>query len=62
MSATTRLVDVSSTGAVADAITGPLQQRDHLALQVVVAVSLGVLAALLATWAVLATMTLHMSI
>jgi hypothetical protein len=56
---TTRLVDVSSTAAVADAITAP--RRDHLLLQTTLAVVLGVVAALLATWAVLATMTLQMS-
>ena len=62
MSATTRLVDVSSTAAVAEAVTVAPAARDHLALEVTIAVVLGVVAALLATWAVRATMTLHMSI
>jgi hypothetical protein len=62
MSATTRLVDVSSTGAVADALTSPAPARDRLVLQVVLAVVLGALAALLATWGLLATTTLQMSV
>ncbi len=61
MSATTRLVDVSSTGAVAEAVTAVAPARDRLALQVVLAVALGALAAVLTTWALLSTMTLHMS-
>ncbi len=61
MSATTRLVDVSSTGAVTEAVTTAAPARDRLALQVVLAVALGALAAVLAAWAVVSTMTLHMS-
>jgi hypothetical protein len=36
-------------------------QRDKLALEIVLAVVLGVGVAMLATWGVLATMALHMS-
>ena len=59
MSATTHLVPVDGTSAVAAAVTAPA--RDHLVLQTTLAVVLGVVAALLATWAVRATMTLQMS-
>lgn len=61
MSATTRLVDVSSTGAVAEALVQTAPARDRLALEVALAVVVGVVVAMLATWAVLATMTLQMS-
>jgi len=61
MSATTRLVDVSATGAVAEAVITAEPARTRLALQLVVAVALGTLAAVLTTWALLSTMTLHMS-
>lgn len=61
MSATTRLVDVSSTGAVAEALVPAAPARDRLALEVALAVVVGVVVAMLATWAVLATMTLQMS-
>ncbi len=61
MSATTRLADVSSTGAVAEALAQAAPTRDRLALEVALAVVVGVVVAMLATWAVLATMTLQMS-
>ena len=61
MSATTRLVDVSSTGAVAEALVPAAPARDRLAVEVALAVVVGVVVAMLATWAVLATMTLQMS-